>query len=247
MVSTRSEKEYNTPTNYASNDEGLRAPKMSSGNLNKNDILKEIDTGVYLSNLHYLNWSDRIGGRITGMTRYACFWVENGEIIAPIDNMRFDDTIYNNIKLGDIEADNETIHEAAKKANAYEFINKMPNKFQTNIGEKGVKISGGQKQRIAIARAIIKNPDILILDEATSSLDSKSEKKIQDAIDSLSKETTLIVIAHRLSTIENSDKIIVMEQGKIVEQGDHKSLLAKNGAYAKLHNFQFSEQDTVSK
>ena len=95
LVSTRSEKEYNIPTNYASNDEGLRAPKMSSGNLNKNDILKEIDTGVYLSNLHYLNWSDRIGGRITGMTRYACFWVENGEIIAPIDNMRFDDTIYN--------------------------------------------------------------------------------------------------------------------------------------------------------
>ena len=95
LVSSRSSKEYNIPTNYASSDEGLRAPKMSTGKLREAEILGEIDKGVYLSNLHYLNWSDRIGGRITGMTRYACFWVENGEIVAPIDNMRFDDTIYN--------------------------------------------------------------------------------------------------------------------------------------------------------
>jgi len=95
LVSSRTEKEYNVPTNYASSDEGLRAPIMSEGNLNEHDVLKNIEKGVYLSNLHYLNWSDRIGGRITGMTRYACFWVENGEIVAPIENMRFDDTIYN--------------------------------------------------------------------------------------------------------------------------------------------------------
>ena len=95
LVSSRTAKEYSVPTNYASSDEGLRAPKMNSGNLNESDILKNIEKGVYLSNLHYLNWSDRIGGRITGMTRYACFWVEGGEIVAPIENMRFDDTIYN--------------------------------------------------------------------------------------------------------------------------------------------------------
>jgi predicted Zn-dependent protease len=95
LVSSRTEKEYNIPTNYASSDEGLRSPIMSSGKINENDVLKNIEKGVYLSNLHYLNWSDRIGGRITGMTRYACFWVEDGEIVAPIENMRFDDTIYN--------------------------------------------------------------------------------------------------------------------------------------------------------
>tara|TARA_Y100000994_G_scaffold248601_1_gene256856 strand:+ start:1091 stop:2413 length:1323 start_codon:yes stop_codon:yes gene_type:complete len=95
LVSSRTEKEYNIPTNYASSDEGLRSPIMNSGKINENDVLKNIEKGVYLSNLHYLNWSDRIGGRITGMTRYACFWVEDGEIVAPIENMRFDDTIYN--------------------------------------------------------------------------------------------------------------------------------------------------------
>ena len=159
------------------------------------------------------------------------------------DNILFDDTIYNNIKLGDIEADSEKIYEASKKANAYEFINKMPNKFQTNIGEKGVKISGGQKQRIAIARAIIKNPDILILDEATSSLDSKSEKKIQDAIDSLSKETTLIVIAHRLSTIQKANQILFFEEGEIIEMGTHDELLVLNKKYKKLYNLQFGAQN----
>ena len=159
------------------------------------------------------------------------------------DNILFDDTIYNNIKLGDIKAEDEQIYEAAKKANAYEFINKMPDKFQTNIGEKGVKISGGQKQRIAIARAIIKNPDILILDEATSSLDSKSEKKIQDAIDSLSKATTLIVIAHRLSTIQKANQILFFEEGKIIEMGTHDELFMLNKKYKKLYNLQFGAQD----
>ena len=119
----------------------------------------------------------------------------------------------------------------------------MPDKFQTNIGEKGVKISGGQKQRIAIARAIIKNPDILILDEATSSLDSKSEKKIQDAIDSLSKATTLIVIAHRLSTIQKANQILFFEEGKIIEMGTHDELFILNKKYKKLYNLQFGAQD----
>ena len=109
LVSSRSEKEYKVQTNYASGDEGLRAPIMSAGNLREDDILNHIDKGVYLSNLHYLNWSDRIGGRITGMTRYACFWVENGEIVAPIENMRFDDTIYN-IFGGNLEQSTDKLH-----------------------------------------------------------------------------------------------------------------------------------------
>ena len=109
LVSSRTEKEYNVPTNYASSDEGLRAPIMQPGDLNEKDVLNNIDQGVYLSNLHYLNWSDRIGGRITGMTRYACFWVENGEIIAPIENMRFDDTIYN-IFGSNLEKSTDKLH-----------------------------------------------------------------------------------------------------------------------------------------
>ena len=109
LVSSRTEKEYNVPTNYASSDEGLRAPIMTAGDLNERDVLSNIDKGVYLSNLHYLNWSDRIGGRITGMTRYACFWVENGEIVAPIENMRFDDTIYN-IFGSNLERSTDKLH-----------------------------------------------------------------------------------------------------------------------------------------
>jgi len=159
------------------------------------------------------------------------------------DNILFNDTIYNNIRLGDINANDEQVYEAAKKANAYEFINKMPNKFQTNIGEKGVKISGGQKQRLAIARAIIKNPDLFILDEATSALDSKSEKKIQVAIDSLSKETTLIVIAHRLSTIKKADQILYFEDGRILEKGNHDELINLDKKYKKLYQLQFGDKD----
>ncbi len=109
LVSSRTEKEYNVPTNYASSDEGLRAPIMTAGDLNERDVLGNIDKGVYLSNLHYLNWSDRIGGRITGMTRYACFWVENGKIVAPIENMRFDDTIYN-IFGSNLERSTDKLH-----------------------------------------------------------------------------------------------------------------------------------------
>ena len=155
------------------------------------------------------------------------------------DDILFNDTIYNNIKIGNMDATEEQIFEAAKKSNAYEFINKMPGKFQASIGEKGVKISGGQKQRLAIARAIIKNPDLLILDEATSALDSKSESKIQNSIDSLSENTTLMVIAHRLSTIKKADQILFFDDGKIIEKGTHEELLALNKKYKKLYDLQF--------
>ncbi len=155
------------------------------------------------------------------------------------DDILFNDTIYNNIKIGNMDATEEQIFEAAKKSNAYDFINKMPGKFQASIGEKGVKISGGQKQRLAIARAIIKNPDLLILDEATSALDSKSESKIQNSIDSLSENTTLMVIAHRLSTIKKADQILFFDDGRIIEKGTHEELLALNKKYKKLYDLQF--------
>ena len=155
------------------------------------------------------------------------------------DSILFNDSIYNNIKIGNLNATKEDIINAAKAANAHEFILKCEDSYQTNIGNSGEKLSGGQKQRISIARAILKNPEILILDEATSSLDSESENLIQEALTNLMKDRTSLVIAHRLSTIENADNIIVLKDGKIIEQGSHSSLIAKNGSYKKLHDLQY--------
>ena len=151
----------------------------------------------------------------------------------------FNDTIANNIAYGKPGATPEEIADAARKAHVMEFVEGLPEGLDTNIGDNGAMLSGGQRQRVAIARALLCDAPFLILDEATSALDTESERHIQDALSILQKNRTCIVIAHRLSTIESADKIIVMEQGKIKEQGDHKSLLALNGAYAQLHNFQF--------
>ena len=154
------------------------------------------------------------------------------------ESILFNDTIKNNILIGDPAASEETIIKAAKIANAHEFIDSLPEKYLTNIGDGGNKLSGGQKQRLAIARAIIKNPPILILDEATSSLDSESEKSVQVALNNVMKNRTSIIIAHRLSTISNVDKIIVMEKGKIIETGTHKELLNTDSNYKKLVEIQ---------
>ncbi|AAZ24386.1 lipid A export permease/ATP-binding protein MsbA [Colwellia psychrerythraea] len=151
----------------------------------------------------------------------------------------FNDTLANNIAYGKPEATEAEIIEAAKSAHVMEFAEHMEQGLETNIGENGALLSGGQRQRVAIARALLCDTPFLILDEATSALDTESERHIQDALQTLQQNRTSIVIAHRLSTIENADKIIVMEQGKIVEQGNHQSLLAKQGAYAQLHSFQF--------
>ena len=151
----------------------------------------------------------------------------------------FNDTLANNIAYGKPEASLEEIIAAAKSAHVMEFAEQMEHGLDTNLGENGALLSGGQRQRVAIARALLCDAPFLILDEATSALDTESERHIQDALQTLQKNRTSIVIAHRLSTIENADKIIVMEQGEIIEQGDHESLLAKKGAYAQLHNFQF--------
>jgi len=153
----------------------------------------------------------------------------------------FNDTVRNNIAYGHLEVADEEIFAAAKRANAYEFIEKLPNGFETLIGDRGVMLSGGQRQRLAIARALLQNPDILILDEATSALDTVSEKLVQQAIDELSRDRTTLVIAHRLSTIQKADQIAVLEKGEVVEVGTHKELLNKGGYYTRLYSLQFSE------
>jgi ATP-binding cassette, subfamily B, bacterial MsbA len=150
------------------------------------------------------------------------------------DSILFNDTIKNNILLGKQDATDEEIIAALKVANAYEFVKDLPNGIETNIGDAGGKLSGGQKQRLSIARAVLKNPPIMILDEATSALDTESEKFVQIALENMMQNRTSIVIAHRLSTIQKADNIIVMQKGEIVEQGTHDELLAKNGSYSKL-------------
>jgi len=154
------------------------------------------------------------------------------------ESILFNDTIEHNITFGLDSYDKEKVIEAAKIANAHEFIMQQPNGYATNIGDRGGKLSGGQRQRISIARAILKNPPILILDEATSALDTESERLVQDALNNLMKNRTSIVIAHRLSTIVNADEIVVMNQGELIEQGSHKELLEKNGVYRKLYEMQ---------
>lgn len=150
----------------------------------------------------------------------------------------FNDTFYNNIKFGKDDATDDDVINAAKIANAYDFIMASDNGFDTNIGDRGSRLSGGQRQRISIARAILKNPPILILDEATSALDTESERLVQDALTKLMKTRTTIAVAHRLSTIKNSDEICVLHEGRIVERGTHDELLKKDGYYKKLHDMQ---------
>ena len=154
------------------------------------------------------------------------------------ETVLFNDTIKSNISLGNRNATDEEIIEACKVANAHNFIMESPEGYDTNIGDRGAKLSGGQRQRLSIARAVLKNPEILILDEATSALDTESEKLVQDALTKLLKGRTSVVIAHRLSTIMNADRIFVIDEGRIVEQGKHDELIAKGGVYAKLVELQ---------
>jgi len=151
----------------------------------------------------------------------------------------FDDTVRNNIAYGKMDASMEEIERAAAAAYADDFIRKLPQGYETHVGEKGVRLSGGEKQRIAIARALLRNPPLLILDEATSALDSESEFWVQKAIDRLMKGRTTWVIAHRLSTVQNADRIAVLDRGKVVETGRHEELLARNGGYRRLYEMQF--------
>ena len=154
------------------------------------------------------------------------------------DSILFNDSIRNNVAISDNNVSDEEVIKALKVANAWEFVSKLPDGIYTNVGDSGNKLSGGQKQRISIARAVLKNPPIMVLDEATSALDTESEHLVQKALENMMKNRTSIVIAHRLSTIQNADSIIVMQQGQIIEKGSHEELIDKKGAYNTLINMQ---------
>ena len=159
--------------------------------------------------------------------------------IVPQETILFNGSVYDNILYGRLDATKEEIEAAAKAANAHDFIMELPEGYNTMLGDRGVNISGGQRQRIAIARAILKDPRILILDEATSALDTESERVVQEALNRLMVGRTSIIIAHRLSTIKNADRILVLDKGKLVEDGTHEELMAKNGLYAHLYQIQY--------
>ena len=182
----------------------------------------------------------RIGG--TDIREYTLESLREQMALVSQDVVLFNDTVAGNIAYGQLGKVSEAeIIQAAKAANAWSFIQAMPKGLATEVGENGLKLSGGQRQRIAIARALLKNAPILILDEATSALDNESERLVQAALENLMQNRTTIVIAHRLSTIEKADNIVVMHEGRIVEQGTHTDLLAKGGRYADLHNLQFDD------
>jgi ATP-binding cassette, subfamily B, bacterial MsbA len=166
--------------------------------------------------------------------------------IVPQETLLFGGTIYENIRYGRLEASEEEIFAAARAANAHDFIEELPDKYQTIVGERGVRLSGGQRQRVAIARALLKDPRILLLDEATSSLDSESEHLVQEALARLMQKRTTVIIAHRLSTVRIAHRIAVLDKGHIIELGTHDELMAQNGLYAKLYEMQFREQDLLA-
>lgn len=163
--------------------------------------------------------------------------------IVPQETVLFNGSVYDNILYGCLDATREEVEAAAKAANAHDFIMQLPNGYETMLGDRGMNISGGQRQRISIARAILKNPQILILDEATSALDTESERVVQEALDRLMVGRTSFVIAHRLSTIKNADKIMVLEKGQLIEQGNHDELMAMDGLYAHLYKIQYRSKE----
>ncbi|MFT7440348.1 MAG: ABC-type multidrug transport system fused ATPase/permease subunit, partial [Sulfitobacter sp.] len=164
--------------------------------------------------------------------------------VVPQDTVLFNDTIGYNIGYGRDNATQAEIEAVAKAAQIHDFIQRLPNGYNTAVGERGLKLSGGEKQRVGIARTLLKDPPILLLDEATSALDSETEHEIQDALRQAGKGRTVLTIAHRLSTVAEADRIVVLEQGEIVEQGSHDDLLARNGRYAQLWQRQQSEDET---
>jgi ABC-type multidrug transport system fused ATPase/permease subunit len=202
-----------------------------------------------ISNLllnYYNNYLGDIRMSGTSIQKIELEHLRKNMAIVPQEVMLFAGTIRENLLFADPSATEEKIIVAAKNANAWEFIQGFPNGLDTEVGDRGIQLSGGQKQRIAIARAILKDPAILILDEATSSLDSESERLVQEALNNLMKGRTSIVIAHRLSTIKLADQILVLKEGQIVEVGTHDSLIQNKGFYAHLVSLQKMNSDTIS-
>jgi ABC-type multidrug transport system fused ATPase/permease subunit len=187
----------------------------------------------------------QLGGN--NISEFDLIHYRNHFAYVPQEIVLFGGTIYENILYGNPNASEAEVHEAATKANALSFIEEFPDKFQTLVGDRGMKLSGGQKQRIAIARAIIRNPKVLILDEATSALDSESEFEVQKALFELMKNRTSLVIAHRLSTIRHADNILVIKNGNIIESGNHNELLSiENGIYKNMIDRQIDPSDYFS-
>ncbi|GAA3982851.1 hypothetical protein GCM10022210_38020 [Mucilaginibacter dorajii] len=202
---------------------------------------KSTMASLILQFYHPQNGSILFDGRTAD--EYSITDIRNQVAIVPQDVLLFGGSILENIAYGRLNASKEDIIQAAKRANAHQFITSFPEGYETIVGERGVKLSGGQRQRIAIARALLKNPSILILDEATSSLDSESERLVQEALEELMKDRTSIIIAHRLSTIREADKIIVLEKGEIIESGNHAELIGnEQGLYRYLSQLQFETQ-----
>jgi ATP-binding cassette subfamily B protein len=189
-----------------------------------------------------LRLHDVTGGKVmidgTNVSRVRQDDLRSKIAVVPQEPLLFHRSLMENIRYGKPDASDEEVYEAARKAHCDEFIRALPQRYETLVGERGVKLSGGERQRVAIARALIKDAPILLLDEATSSLDSESERYIQDALGILMQGKTVVVIAHRLSTIARMDRIIVMEEGNIVEEGSHTQLLEQNGLYKKLWDMQ---------
>ena len=183
------------------------------------------------------------GQNLRDVTQYS---LRSALGLVPQDVVLFNDTIRYNIGYGKPEASQEELNEAARSAQLLDFIEALPQGWDTRVGERGLKLSGGEKQRVGIARVVLKNPAILILDEATSSLDSGTEAEVQAALETASRGRTTLVVAHRLSTIADADQIIVLDAGRIVERGTHAALIAKDGLYASLWKHQAEEPETVA-
>lgn len=249
------------PVSFDEVQGGIEFDKVSFGYKKENPVLKEVSLNIQPGEQVALVGPSGAGKSTVIQLVHRFFDVDAGAIrvdghdirdiqlksflnhvaLVPQETLLFGGTIRDNILYGKLDATDEELDAAARFANAYDFIQKQEQGYDTVVGEKGIKLSGGERQRIAIARALLKNPRILILDEATSSLDNQSETLIQDALENLMKGRTTLIIAHRLSTVHNADKIIVLDQGRVVETGNHKELMAEEGLYHQLYTLRSFE------